>query len=240
MKQLSLRFFLSNVFTAIWLIVNISQLQSDNRLIWKGKDPVYGSMLLVIFFAGIFFSWVKARDLRARSKKVPGKFENFLLILFYLFAIGGNSLWLFAAVSLIFGGYEAVPDTFKNASVAVMLISFLFLTAEGYVLGNGTGKLLSEKMRKITDAIVVLYIGTGISVVWNTLILGGNVSLRPDQPALWSELIAACVLVLMMVLPFQRLFWFEVFSESQHRNDHLKIFAGLVLVLAGAIVPLFF
>ncbi len=241
MKKLSHRFILSNIITSVWLALNTAMLRGENELIWKGRDLFYGIIIYLIFLFGVYFSFVKARDLAYRCYRKPSGFESFVLVLLYLFAILGNSGMLYFSGSLIFGGMDNAPEAFKNISTGLMVISFFYIVAEGYVLGgNSNPKPVSDRKRKIADYAVMLYISTGITITWNALILGGKVRLSVHQHDFVSELIAACVLVVMMVLPFQRLFWYEVFADSGGWKDNLKVAASFLLVIAGAILPLFF
>lgn len=241
MNQLSVRFFVTNIFTCIWVIYNSSQLKEEHDTLSGTQNVPYGLALYTLMLAGVFFSWVKARDLAYNKKHSLNTFERILLVLLYLFALLSNSILAYIASSYLFGGDNAIPEWFKNTNVAINLIVVGFVFAEAYVLaGEGRKKKVSDRLLRLSNFILPLYTGIAIGVAWNVLLIGSNLSLDLSQHDIVSETIAACVLVMMIVLPFQRLLWFEVFSESKGWKTNLQVAAGLLSVVLCAIIPLFF
>lgn len=239
MNKLSVRFYLSNAFTCAWLIYNNATLNEEHDAL-DSENILYGVFLYLIILPGVYFSYIKAKELSYTHKHPLNVFEKIFIFLIYIFALLGNSLIAFFAMSFIYGGHENVPEWFMTANTIFNILAVGYIFAEGYVLGNTPSRSPAPGLIRFANFFLPIYTGIAISLVWHVFMLGGNLSLDLNQSDIISETIAACVLVLMIVLPFQRLLWFEIFANSAGWRANLKIVGSLIFVILAAILPLFF
>lgn len=240
MDKLSVRFYLTNAIACIWLIFNGRALEEEHDSLFSRQDIFYGILLYLTVILGVYFSYIKAKELSYNQKHRFNGFERIFIFLIFLFGILGNSLIAYFATAYLFGSVEAAPEWFYNGNIIFNLLAIGYYIAEGYVLASGVKNPPAAWKVKLSNYIVPIYTGVAISLVWNVFMLGGNLSLDLGQSDILSETISACVLVLMIVLPFQRLLWFEIFADSKGWKANLKIVASLIFVMLAAILPLFF
>jgi hypothetical protein len=238
--KLSARFYLSNAIACIWLIYNGRALEAEHARLFQSQDIFYGVLLYLVLIPGVYFSYIKAKDLSHKRPHRLNVFEGIFISALFLLGVLGNSLIAYFGTAYLFGSVEAAPQWFYNGNIVFNLLAIGYYFAEGYVLISGVRKPPAAWKVKVSNYILPIYTGLAISVVWNVFMLGGNLRLDASHSNILSETIAACVLVLMIVLPFQRLFWFEIFSESQGWKANLKIVGSLLFVMLSAILPLFF
>ena len=240
MNQLSVRFFITNAITCVWLIFNGATLKAERETMMESSNVPYGLFIYLILILGVYFSWIKAKDLGYRKTNRLNIFEKIFIFLIYLFALIGNSLIAYVATFYLFENPELIPDWFNTVNVIVNLLAVGYIFAEGYVLSDEVNRPPSPNLLRWSNFILPIYSGMAVSLAWNLLILGGDISLDPDRSDFISETIAACVLVLMIIFPYQRLLWYEIFSDSQGWKANVKIVGSLIFVVLCAILPLFF
>ncbi len=240
MDKLTTRFFLSNLITATIIVLSIPWLQERNKMIFEGKDTVYGIIILLAFISGIYFSIVRSKYMGQQLTGRMSGFEKFFIGLLYLFAMGGNMMMLFVALTSIYGAHETIPTYADIIGISLMLLCMGGLGAEVAYWSKSQGKPVSEKRNKLANWLIMFYVGTGSAVVWDVMIIGSNMSIRTSTSGFWADMVALFFLALMVLFPFQRLFWYEMVVQSRGWKDNLKVALAFTTVLAAAIVPLFF
>lgn len=234
MNQLSNRFVLNQIVTAILLVVFASDWKAlGSKLDQPGSDPLYGAILIVIVVFGMIANVMKAYDLAHYSRNRLKWFEQLFLVFLYLTSLFGGVFMLFA------GAYMITSFNAKNDAgmiflmVLVMLGMFILLVLEGFYLGDRPKSPLRKSNLMLADLGSMLYTSFGISICWNAFVIGGSIQIGRD---VWGFL-QLCMIMLLFVFPFQRLFWYQVFSDAETKVDHLKVFASMVLVLLSGTIP---
>jgi hypothetical protein len=234
MNQLSNRFVLNQVVTAILLVVFAADWKAlGSKLDQPGSDPLYGAILILVVLFGIVANVMKAYDLAHYSRNRLKWFEQLFLVFLYLTSMFGGIFMLFA------GAYMITSFSAKNDSgliflmVMVMIAMFILLVLEGFYLENRPKKPLQKSKLMLANLGSMLYTSFGISICWNAFVIGGNIHIDND---IWGFL-HLCVVMLLIVFPFQRLFWYQVLSDAETKVDHVKVLAGIVLVLLSGTIP---
>ena len=238
MNKLSYRFILSNIITSVLLVISSMVFGKSDGNAWEEQNILYGLFIYPVFLAGLFFGLVKARDLGNRITKKLSTFEVVFVFILYVFALGANAMMLFMANNLLYGGHQHIPRFIENITIGLMLLTFVVLIAEPILFSSLKKKHIGKRMLKWTDFFHGAYISIGIGVTWNVLVYNGKLRISFEQSDFWGELFALIVLAIMIILPFQRLFWYEVMAES-NKKDSWKVFGSISLVIVAAILPLF-
>lgn len=241
MQKITLKFLLANILTSIFLILNSGDWVIKYDEFMHHRNVGLGVGLLVIFVIGFFIRYKMATISAYNAKNNISKVERIFLAALFLFALTGTINFTFMANNNIFGEIEEYQGYKMYLGITLVVVSFFLIMFEGVLIfAKDEFKLKKPKHQKVYTRLYQYYIGIGVSISWNMMMIGNSKQMTLDMPNFWSELIATIFLVIMLVFPFQRFFWYEVFSASKTIKDNLIVIGSLIMVIASAVVPLFY
>ncbi|MFT5858908.1 MAG: hypothetical protein ACI865_001002 [Flavobacteriaceae bacterium] len=208
------------------------------QILNKERDFWMGTVILVAMLVGFIVRIVKVREVANCRTGAMSFFENLFLGLLLIFGINVSLNLTMISCIYFFGATDT--DNATVYIVSLMSISILILFYEAVKIFAPNSFKSSITRKKWLNPFYTYYVGMGIALSWDISIVGGSSGLSYAMHNFWSEFTANIFLALMMVVSVQRLFWFEVFINSAGWKDNLKVFASLILVIASAVVPLFF
>ena len=240
MKNINTRFIISNIVSSVIIIISIPLWNNQNKSLFHEKDLMQGIFLLSFFTLGFFLRIKKSREIaRTMPKKELNTIEFRFLTLLFICGLFPAIPFVFGGVSNIFGGMNESGTTGMIISCSLFSCTVFVLFYENYMV-SGAANPKPAKQTKWLDPVYNLYVGITITLVYDNWVIGPNSKLAWGMESFWSEFIASIFLVIMFMIPIQRLFWHEVFINSLGWKDNLKVSASCLLVLASAITPLFF
>lgn len=240
MEKLANRLILSNIISAILIVLSSASLKGNHDFIFNGRSWPLGVGILISLCLGMYFSIIKARAIGQRSSVNPGIVKGFFLFLLYLFSLLANFLIYISAMCLMVGSIDGGSEPLKVAGILFLVTIFTLLIFEGFSVSGASKRQVSRGRERTANLFVMIYMNVGISITWDALILGGSRDLDIHQSDIIPELLACVALTLMLLFPFQRLYWYEVLTTSTTRKDNLKILAAICVVILAAISPMFF
>lgn len=237
MNQLSTRFILSNVIAAGLLIYFGSGWKdAHHALVTPGSDAWFGVFIYLATVMGIVANAYKAYDLAYQTKNAFKWFEQLFLFIIYVFGFAGGMV-------MIFVGFQYMGDYEFQMEGGVLILqlftgiaAFVLLVLESYFFQYRPKKPLSKFKRQFANFGSTTFSGIGISVLWNAFILGSDRYMHSTV----IEFLGYSLLMIALVFPFQRLFWYEVLGSAESKIDHLKTFGAILLVILSGVVPLYF
>lgn len=234
MKQLNARFILSNIVTALLLVVFMpyyrEQVEASRE---RGTNVWYGYLLLAIVFLGMIAMIAKSYNLSASSKNKLHWHGRLFLILIYIGGFGSNVILIMAAEH---HGNFFFERPFGMVSVVLVLIfGFIFLLLESHFLQERPVRKLPKKFDVPIDLVGSMYTSVGINLCWNHFVVGIHV----DTNNLLVSIPTYLILMFFFVFSFERLFWYEIMSDSETKRDNLKTIVAILLVMAAGIVPMY-
>ncbi len=238
MKNITRTFIISNIVSAVVLVSTIPLLVGQKTDILNNKQDIWkGILLLLTFLLGFVLRIMKSIEVAKNGKRSLSIIEKLFLGVLFMFAL--SSSLNFASISsiYIFGSHDS--DGGMTYTIILILSSIFILLFEAFMVFADVAHV-PTKPKKSINFLYGYYMSAGIALSWDVSIIGGDSGLSLGMENLWSELGAYVLLALMMILSIQRLFWFEVFINSNGWRDNLKVVSSIVLVLICAIVPLFF
>jgi hypothetical protein len=237
MKNISTRFVLGNILSSILLIWFSSDwAQMNKQLSVSGSDPLYGFMLYAVVILGIVTSTMKGYDVSYNSTKSLKWFEQIFIFILYVMSLFVLLILLGASVNLMFTvDYQYKTKVHIFLIVIACVVGFILLVLEGFFLEHRPNKPLSKQQLWLANLGSSLYSSFGIGICWNTMVIGGGIHFQPGALSFVQQIL----LMLVMVFPFQRLFWFEVFNDAESKLDYVKVFGSFLLVMASGILPLY-
>lgn len=241
MHKITLKFLLTNILTAVFLILNTQDWVIKYDEVMHQENVGLGIGLLIFFVLGFLVRVKMAYSSAYNAQKNISKFERFFIGVLLLFALTSTMNFSFISTNNIFGDIEANEGFKTYLSMTLIIISVLLLIAEAMILFvEDKAELKPPKHEKAYNRLYQYYVSIGIALSWNIMMIGNSQGLSFDMPDFWPELFANIALVVMLVLPFQRFFWYEIFSASKTLKDQFIVFSSLLIVIASAVVPLFF
>ncbi|MDX2361394.1 MAG: hypothetical protein QNK23_11355 [Crocinitomicaceae bacterium] len=240
MEKISRRFLLTNILTAVSIVLGIKALRAEGEDIWEQQNTLYGVVILLAFLVGAYFSVLKAKELASKRQKSTSIYQNLFLMILYLYAIFGNIFMSTIGVSYIFGGLTEIPAYASIGLIILFAVGVGSLIWEGASLGKSKKPPISKLKSKVTNFGLMFYTSMGIGVAWQLMIVGGDNTLAWGAQNFWGDLISSLLAVVVIVIPFDRLFWYEIMAQTNGWKDNLKVLWSLCFVIAAAIVPLFF
>lgn len=241
MHKITIQFLLTNILTSILLIVNAQYWENKFDEIMHERNIELGIVILIFFVLGFIIRIKKAYIAAFNSKNNISKFERYFIAILLFFALTSTMNFSFISTNNIFGDIEANEGYKAYLSMTLIIISVLLLIAEAMILFvEDKAEIKPQKHAKTYNRLYRYYVSIGITLSWNVMMVGNSQGLSFDMTDFWSELFANIVLAFMLVLPFQRFFWYEIFSASKTIKDNFIVAGSLILVVASAIVPLFF
>ncbi len=241
MQKITLKFLLTNILTAVFLIINAQDWVIKYDEVMHQRNVGLGIGILAFFILGFFIRGKMAYISAYNAKGNISKFERFFIAILLLFALTATTNFIFISNNNIFGEIEAYQGYRMYLGVTLGVVSLFLLLFEGLVLlDKEEFKIKAPRHEKVYTRLYQYYIGIGVSISWNIMMVGNSKGLSFDMPDFWTELFANVALVVMLVLPFQRFFWYEIFSGSKTFKDNLIVLGSLLVVIASAVVPLFF
>ncbi len=237
MKQLSTHFIIGNIITAVLLVVFASEWESWYKEISvKGSNPVYGYFIYFVVITGIIANAYKAHDLAHHSINKLNWTERIFLILLYLLSMIGMLILLGIGLDLIHEMDGRHDRSYMILMILIMVAGFILLVLESFFLEHPPKKPLSGIKLLFANIGSMLYSSLGISICWNSLVIGGGIQLSDG----FIGVVQTLFLMLPLVFSFQRLFWYEVMSNTNSRPDHWKTASAILLVILSGTAPLWF
>ena len=190
-----------------------------------GTNPLLGSVMLVMILLAMPFSVIKARDLSFKERKNLIKAERFLIIMIYFAALFTTILIVYMSCSLI----DDSPTLSENMLYIFYSISgialFFFLWECWILFVAGAKKRPQKRWVRLSNFIIPLYAGLAIAILWESAF---DLNWEAD-PIDVRKVILSCMLALVLILPFQRMFWYETFAGSSSGRESLRSLASIVL-----------
>jgi hypothetical protein len=238
MNKITRTFIISNIISAIVLVVSIPLLGDQKAAILDAEQNYWkGIPLLLTFLFGFVLRILKAREVTKNGAGSLSIFEKIFLGAMFLFALSASMNFTFVSSIYLFGSSGSDSPVAFTATLLIVSMFILLYEAVMVFSGDSNGPV---KPKKWLNPLYSSYMAAGIALSWDVSIVGGSSGLSFGMENFWSELTAHIFLALMMILSIQRLFWFEIFLSSNGWRDNLIVAGSLVLVLACAIGPLFF
>ncbi|MDG1427769.1 MAG: hypothetical protein P8H56_04980 [Crocinitomicaceae bacterium] len=239
MKRVTRTFIISNIISAIALVLALPGLSEQRDDMWSGKqDESKAYALLIAILVGFVTRVMKAREVAKNGVGQTSTFEKLFLCLLVVFGISVSLNFTMFSCSYFFGGPSSTSATVYI--VSLMGTSIIIMFYEAAVILGAVQYKPSVVQKKWLNPMHSFYVGMGVALSWDIMIVGGSNGLSYGMENFWSEFVASIFLALMMVVSVQRLFWFEVFLNSAGWKDNLKVLASLVVVIACALIPLFY
>lgn len=231
MKHLNTRFIISNIITAVSLFFSVRYYQKTmEELKHPGSAPVYGFFIIVAAVIGMVSMGAKSYDLAFHSRNNIRWSGRLFLILTYIGAFLSNIYLIDEGVHL--GDFL---DGYFLLLFVILIGGFVLLVLETHFLQHRPKKTLPKQVIKLADFGSMIYSSVGINLCWNHLIVGSNVN-----HSNWLNSLPFYVLAMIIfVFSFQRLFWYEIISDSETKKDNLKTALAILLVFVSGILPIY-
>ena len=231
LKTFSSSIFISSIIISLIIGLSYTFIDEDLELMRTGQNVPLGVALLILSILTMPFSLIKARDLAFRSRNGISRAETFLIATLYFAA-------LFTTLFIVFIGCCLLEGD-SNLSMFLMFLFFgvggaavVFFLAEAWTLFLTIPKKQPAKIwTHISNYIVPHYSGLAIAVFWEGAFDQGWETDIVDT----RKLLLSIVMAFVLILPFQRLFWYESFIESQSRKENLSALASIFLSVAVAV-----
>lgn len=237
MKQLSWRFVFSNILAAVFLVVfapSWKKLSEDMTV--DGSDPLYGWIIFLVTIVGIIASALKAYDLAFHARVKLKVLQKIFLVFLYLVSMFGAVIMVTIASRMIQPWDVMRNGGFVFLILLIIVAMFVLLVLESHFLDDRPKKPLSKPSLQFANIGSMMYSGFGISICWNAIVIGGQIYF----PYNLLGFVQLVLTMLIMVFPFQRLFWYEMFSHADSKLDHFKVVGAIALTLLSGILPYYF
>ncbi len=176
---------------------------------------------------------IRASNIAYESKNHIKWYGRLFLFTLYICSFVANMLLINSAIRMI--GFDSRTGGARGYAIIILIVGFISLIAESYFLQNRPKQILYPHHQKKINWISGIYSSLGVSLCWNHLVVAGGIHFTNTVFSILMHI----VLMFVLVFPFQRLFWYELVSNSESRKDNLKTFGAIVLVFACGIIPIF-
>jgi hypothetical protein len=237
MKNISTRFVFGNILSAILLVWFSSDwVQLKKEIDDHGSDPLYGFLIYIVILLGIVTSTMKGYDVSYHSTKRLMWFEQIFIFILYTLSLLVMFILLNVSINFMFSADDQYKDKDHIFLIVIAAVAgFILLVLEGFFLEHRPAKPLSKEKVWFANVGSSIYSSFGIGICWNTIVVGGGIHFQPGAFSLLQQIL----LMLLLVFPFQRLFWFEVFNDAESKLDYVKVIGSIMLVMASGIIPLY-
>jgi|GEM_PF-4130360 len=233
MKQLNTRFIISNLITAVLLFFSVNYYRQHYEYEREhGLSPLYSVLIIFAVLVGMVSMNVKSYDLAYHSKNKIQWHGRLFLFLMYL---GGWISNMLVAGSAIPTEKNEISSFLGTLVILLFVIGFAAIVLESHFLSERPKKPLPVAWVKLAEKGSIIYSSVGIGLCWNHLVIGANIHI----PNIFLSLVVHAVLMFFFVFSFQRLFWYEIISNSETKKDNLKTFLAILLVFLSGILPIY-
>jgi hypothetical protein len=188
MKNISIRFLLNNIVTAVSIILGIKALRGEGTDIWERQNILYGVLILTAFLIGSFVSVLKARELASQRQRSTSVYQNLFLMVLYLYAFICNAFMASLGVSYIFGGIRDAPAIVSIGLLLLFVVSIGSLIQEGKGLGRRFQPMMGKSKRQMVNIGLMMYTSLGIGSAWQLMIVGETEVLTWGQQGFFNDL----------------------------------------------------
>lgn len=234
MKHLNTKFIISNIITAVFLFFSVPYYRREaEQWIERGSAPLYSYGLMLIVLVGMISMILKSYSLAYYSRNKIQWHGRLFLVLTYVGAFISNMAILIKA--------EALGDYFPKSTgpmilvVLIMVFGFIGLILESHFIQHRPKKPLPKRWVRLADTGSMIYSSVGINLCWNHLVIGANI----HYTNLLFSVLMHVLLMVVFVFSFQRLFWYEIMSDSETKTDNRKTFLAILLVFLSGILPIY-
>ena len=233
MKQLSTRFIISNIVTAVLLCFSVNYYRKHYQYEHEHSTSGFYSLILILaVLVGMVSMNIKSYDLAYHSKNKIQWHGRLFLIIMYLSGWISNMFVAGAAMPKGAIYHHTLMDTLI---ILVFIIGFIAIILESHFLSSRPKKPLPKYLVNLAEKGSMIYSSVGIGLCWNHLVIGANIHFTNIVLSIFTHII----LMIIFVFSFQRLFWYEIISNSETKKDNLKTFLAIVLVFLSGILPIY-
>jgi hypothetical protein len=204
------RFFLPNLILSLFIGISYFIALGDFDLVRPVHNPFMGYALGIVAIVVMPFTIIKARDISFKYNEGLSKGETFIA--------GMISDGRFSDIEMGVG--------FGLAGISVIVLLF-----EGFALIGKPKKAPNRKLVLVSNIMVPIYTGIAIVVLWN----GAFDMNFEDAPITGRKIFQATLFAFVLILPFQRLLWYESFVSSQGKRENLKAMISILMSIATAV-----
>lgn len=233
MKHLNTRFIISNIITAVFLFFSVPYYRKEaEQVIERGSAPVYAGFLLLVLVVGMIAMGLKSYDLACHSRNKIRWHGRLFLAVTYIGAFIANMFILVKADSYGTTGPKTIAAL---VMLPILVFGFIGLVLESHLIQHRPKKPLPKQWVRLADRGNMLYSSVGINLCWNHLVIGSHI----HYTNLFVSILVHTLLMVVFVFSFQRLFWYEIMSDSETKTDNLKTFLAILLVFISGILPIY-
>ncbi|MFT5860418.1 MAG: hypothetical protein ACI865_002531 [Flavobacteriaceae bacterium] len=223
------RFFLPNLILSLFIGISYFIALGDFDLVRPVHNPFMGYALGIVAIVVMPFTIIKARDISFKYNEGLSKGETFIAVMIYFNALFVTALIFYEALGMISDG--RFSDIEMGVGFGLAGISVIVLLFEGFALIGKPKKAPNRKLVLVSNIMVPIYTGIAIVVLWN----GAFDMNFEDAPITGRKIFQATLFAFVLILPFQRLLWYESFVSSQGKRENLKAMISILMSIATAV-----
>ncbi|MBL1280712.1 MAG: hypothetical protein COA33_010585 [Fluviicola sp.] len=217
---------LANIIISVCVISSSYFLDENMSIMRPGYNPLVGYAILSIAILAMPFGVIKARSLSFKKKENITKSELFIITMLFFGALFTTILIVYMGCVLI----EPRDFSFSDETLYIFggVASFAVITflLECWNLFLGSPKKEPKKgWVTISNLIVPLYCGISIAILWE----GAFDPQWELDPIDLRKVIVSSTMAFLLILPFQRLFWYELFTDTVTGKESVKAVASIGL-----------
>jgi hypothetical protein len=119
--------------------------------------------------------------------------------------------------------------------ILYLIITFPLLILEIHFLQYPPKIALPRILVKPAEFISKFYIGIGINICWVHLVVANPI----HQTNIFASIVTHAILMIIFAFSFERLFWYEVISDSDSKKSYVRTFLAILAVLISGILPIY-
>lgn len=227
-----LYFLLSNVFAAFMNCLGLL----DNTSTWDNflqtRNIIWGIQIYLALGIGLVVSSLQFQLICSESERSLHKYEKIFLYILSVSAFGTFTIMALIANRMLFG--ESVKGLAELIATIVSIIAFAMMFVEYYYISKGSTAKFTKTKKLVINILTFFYVSTGIGACWNTVLF--HLFKEVTSPL---QILGMIYLCLMILLPFQRHFWFRVMLASKSLKDNVFVTAAILITVILAILPKF-
>ncbi len=194
---------------------------------------LYSSLILLVFVLGSVSTILTGYEsVRVSKRKLHWHGRLFLIIL-YLGAFASN-----IALAVMFSALIA-KDLEKYVMILILtvfsIILFIVLVLEIHFLQYPPKKPLPVLLARPAKFLSRYYVSIGINLCWVHLVVSNPI----HQTNIFASIAIHTMLMIIFAFSFERLFWYEVISDSDSKKSYIRTFLAILAVLISGILPIY-
>jgi hypothetical protein len=206
---------------------------ADGLIVGEKTAPAFGVILITILV-------LETIGLQIKLPSIDREGEYGAAFGLWTFHVGVSVMLTMAAFEAL-GLYPSAEPSGSFVAVTMIIIMLREIYLLFFMLG-GSLKRRSNKALWTGDLFLLIYATIAYTTLWETLSSRSSFGLSSyiGSGEIIVQTSAAIVLFLMLFLPMRTAFILEELDKSTTKKDKTGLFLSYTVVVAGAIIPLFF